>query len=97
MKAVILAAGRGMRIRPLSESVPKPMIPVINKPVMEFMIDLLRQHGFDQIIVSTSYLAKEIEHYFRDGSEGGDMLSIDKGPLSALKASSTRMVSSPPN
>jgi len=71
MKAVILAAGRGTRIRPLSESVPKPMIPVINKPVMEFMLDLLRQHGFDQIIVSTSYLAKEIEHYFRDGSRFG--------------------------
>lgn len=71
MKAVILAAGRGTRIRPLSESVPKPMIPVINRPVMELMIDLLRQHGFDQIIVSTSYLSKEIEHYFRDGSRFG--------------------------
>lgn len=71
MKAVILAAGKGTRIRPLSDTVPKPMIPVINKPIMEFLIDLLRQHGFDEIIVSTSYLAADIENYFRDGSRFG--------------------------
>jgi mannose-1-phosphate guanylyltransferase len=71
MKAVILAAGKGTRIRPLSESTPKPMIPIINKPVMEFVINLLRQHGFDEIIISTSYLAHDIEHYFRDGSRFG--------------------------
>ena len=71
MKAVILAAGLGTRIRPLSESTPKPMIPIINKPVMEFLVDLLRQHGFTQIIMSTSYLAQDIEHYFRDGSRFG--------------------------
>ena len=68
MKAVILAAGKGTRIRPLTETVPKPMIPIINKPVMEFLIELLREHGFNQIIISTSYLARDIEHYFRDGS-----------------------------
>jgi mannose-1-phosphate guanylyltransferase len=71
MKAVILAGGIGSRIRPLSESTPKPMIPILNKPVMEFLVDLLRQHGFDQIMVSTSYLAKDIEHYFRDGARFG--------------------------
>src|SRR5882762_2091787 len=71
MKAVILAAGQGTRIRPLSEAVPKPMIPIINKPVMEFMVDLLRRHGFDQIMISTSYRAHDIEQYFRDGSRFG--------------------------
>src|SRR6187402_1177105 len=71
MKAVILAGGKGTRIRPLSETMPKPMIPIVNKPVMEFLVELLRQHGFDQIMVSTSYLAKDIEHYFRDGSRFG--------------------------
>lgn len=71
MKAMILAAGRGTRVRPLTDTVPKPMIPVINKPLMEFLIDLLRQHGFDEIIVSTSYLANEIENYFREGSRFG--------------------------
>ena len=71
MKAVILAAGKGSRIRPLSDTVPKPMIPIINKPVMEFLVDLLRQHGFDDIIVSTAYRAADIEQYFRDGSRFG--------------------------
>jgi len=71
MKAVILAGGKGTRIRPLSQTTPKPMIPIIHKPVMEFLVELLRQHGFGQIMVSVSYLAKEIEHYFRDGSRFG--------------------------
>jgi len=71
MKAAILAGGRGSRIRPITETVPKPMIPVINKPVMEFLVDLLRQHGFDEIIVTTSYLASEIENYFHEGARFG--------------------------
>jgi mannose-1-phosphate guanylyltransferase len=71
MKAMVLAAGRGTRVRPITDTVPKPMIPVINRPVMAFLIDLLRQHGFDQIIVSTSYLAQEIENYFGDGEPFG--------------------------
>jgi mannose-1-phosphate guanylyltransferase len=71
MKAVILAGGKGTRVRPLTEHVPKPMIPIINKPVMEFLIDLLRQHRCDQIVITTSYLASEIENYFREGSRFG--------------------------
>jgi mannose-1-phosphate guanylyltransferase len=71
MKAMVLAAGRGTRARPLTDTVPKPMIPVINKPVMAFLVDLLRQHGFDEIVVSTSYLAHEIENYFGDGEHFG--------------------------
>ena len=71
MKAMLLAAGRGTRARPLTDTVPKPMIPVINKPVMAFLVDLLRQHGFDEIVVSTSYLAHEIENYFGDGENFG--------------------------
>jgi mannose-1-phosphate guanylyltransferase len=71
MKALLLAGGKGTRVRPLTDTVPKPMIPIINKPLMEFLIELLRQHGFDQIIISTSYLAHEIENYFREGSRFG--------------------------
>ncbi len=71
MKAMILAGGKGTRVRPLTDTVPKPMIPIISKPLMEFLIDLLRQHGFDQIIVTTSYLADAIEAYFREGSRFG--------------------------
>jgi mannose-1-phosphate guanylyltransferase len=75
MKAVILAGGKGTRVRPITETIPKPMIPIVNRPVMEFLIDLLRQQGFDEIIISTSYLASEIENYFRDGSRFGVRLA----------------------
>ena len=71
MKAMILAAGKGTRVRPITDTVPKPMIPIINRPVMEFLVDLLRRHDFRDIIVSTSYLSHEIENYFREGSHFG--------------------------
>jgi mannose-1-phosphate guanylyltransferase len=71
MKAMILAGGKGTRVRPLTDTVPKPMIPIVSRPVMEFLIDVLRRHGFDQIVVSTSYLADAIEAYFREGSRFG--------------------------
>lgn len=71
MKAMILAAGKGTRVRPITFTVPKPMIPILQKPVMEFLIELLRQHGFDQVVVNVSHLAKEIEDYFRDGQRFG--------------------------
>jgi len=71
MKASILAGGKGTRVRPITETVPKPMIPIINKPLMEFLVDVLRVHGFDEILVTTSYLSPSIENYFRDGSRFG--------------------------
>jgi mannose-1-phosphate guanylyltransferase len=71
MKAMILAAGKGTRIRPITYVMPKPMIPIMQKPVMEFLVELLRQHGFDQIMVNVSHLSEEIENYFRDGQKFG--------------------------
>lgn len=71
MKAMILAAGKGTRVRPITYTIPKPMIPIMQKPVMEFLLELLRQHGFDQIMVNVSHLANEIEGYFRDGQRFG--------------------------
>ena len=69
MKAMILAAGKGTRARPLTYTIPKPLIPIIGKPLMEILINLLRQHGFDQIMVNVGHLAHEIEGYFRDGQQ----------------------------
>jgi mannose-1-phosphate guanylyltransferase len=71
MKAMILAAGKGTRVRPITYTIPKPMIPILQKPVMEFLLELLRQHGFDEIMVNVSHLANEIEGYFRDGQRFG--------------------------
>lgn len=68
---MILAAGKGTRVRPITYEIPKPMIPILQKPVMEFLLELLRQHGFDQIMVNVSHLAEEIESYFRDGQRFG--------------------------
>lgn len=68
---MILAAGKGTRIRPITYVMPKPMIPIMQKPVMEFLVELLRQHGFDQIMVNVSHLSEEIENYFRDGQKFG--------------------------
>ncbi|MFY7802389.1 MAG: sugar phosphate nucleotidyltransferase [Limnoraphis robusta] len=75
MKAMILAAGKGTRVRPITYTIPKPMIPILQKPVMEFLVELLRKHGFDQIMVNVSHLADEIENYFRDGQRFGVQLS----------------------
>lgn len=71
MKAMILAAGKGTRVRPITHTIPKPLIPILQKPVMEFLVELLRKHGFDQIMVNVSHLAEEIENYFRDGQRFG--------------------------
>ena len=71
MKAMILAAGKGTRVRPITHTIPKPLIPILQKPVMEFLLELLREHGFDEIIVNVSHLAEQIENYFRDGQRFG--------------------------
>jgi len=68
---MILAAGKGTRVRPITQTIPKPLIPILQKPVMEFLLELLRKHGFDQVMVNVSHLAEEIESYFRDGQRFG--------------------------
>jgi mannose-1-phosphate guanylyltransferase / phosphomannomutase len=71
MKAVVMAGGEGSRLRPLTSSRPKPLVPVANKPVMHHIIDLLRRHGITNVVATLHYLADEIENYFGDGWELG--------------------------
>jgi mannose-1-phosphate guanylyltransferase/phosphomannomutase len=71
MKAVIMAGGEGTRLRPLTYNQPKPMIPMANRPLMEHVIDLLRRHGFTDIVVTVAYQANAIQNYFGDGAEFG--------------------------
>jgi mannose-1-phosphate guanylyltransferase / phosphomannomutase len=71
MKAVIMAGGEGTRLRPLTSNAPKPMLPLVNRPMMEHVIRLLGQHGIDEIVVTVAFLANSIRNYFGDGSEFG--------------------------
>ncbi len=71
MKAVIMAGGEGTRLRPLTSNQPKPMLPMANIPMMEHVVNLLRQHGFEDIVVTVAFMANAIRTYFGDGSEFG--------------------------
>ena len=71
MKAVIMAGGEGTRLRPLTSNIPKPMMPLANKPMMEHVVRLLRQHDFTDIVVTLAFLPQAIRTYFGDGSEFG--------------------------
>ncbi len=70
-KAVIMAGGFGTRIRPLTTNLPKPMLPLVNRPILEHIIGLLKKHGLDDIIMLLYYHPDVIKNYFGDGSEFG--------------------------
>src|SRR4051794_5275009 len=69
MKAMVLAAGLGTRLRPLTYEIPKPMVPVIDRPVMAHIVDLCRRQGFDQLIANLHYFPETIKDYFGDSIE----------------------------
>ena len=78
MKAMVLAAGVGSRLDPLTASVPKPLVPVVNRPVMEHIIRLLHKHGFDEICANLHYLPEQIAEYFGDGAKLGVKLHFER-------------------
>ncbi len=71
MKAVIMAGGEGTRLRPLTSNAPKPMMPIANRPMMEHIVELLKRHGFEEIVVTVAFQANAIRTYFGNGSEFG--------------------------
>ena len=83
MKAVVMAGGEGSRLRPLTINRPKPMVPIVNKPVMEHVLDLLKRHGILDVVVTVQYLASVIQDYFGDGSNFGMNIqySVEETPL----------------
>ncbi len=83
MKAVIMAGGQGTRLRPLTSSIPKPMLPVINKPIMEHIVNLLREQGLSELYATLQFLPTTIINYFGDGSDWGVKLSyvLEQTPL----------------
>lgn len=71
MKAIILAGGEGTRLRPLTASLPKPMAPILGRPVLEYAIRLLKKHGFSDIGITLGYMPEHIRSYFGDGASLG--------------------------
>jgi histidinol-phosphate phosphatase family protein len=70
-QAVILAGGRGTRMRPITDNLPKPMVPVLGRPFLEYQIEQLREQGFDRVLLLLGYLPHVIQDYFGDGSRWG--------------------------
>ncbi len=70
-KAMILAAGQGTRVRPLTKHTPKPMVPILGKPVMEYLVEHLARHGVKQIMVNVAFMHWKIENYFGAGARWG--------------------------
>jgi len=93
MKAVILAGGLGSRLRPFTEVIPKPLLPIGEKAVLEIQIEHLKNHGFDEIFLATNYKSEYIKNFFGDGSQFGVKLRVNKekkplgtaGPVALLK------------
>lgn len=94
MNAMVLAAGVGSRLDPLTRNTPKPLVPIVDKPVMEHIIELLKRHGFTNIMVNLHYLGDQIANHFGDGSRLGvhleysheDRLWGDAGSLKRVQS-----------
>jgi len=78
VRAMVLAAGLGTRLRPITYAMPKPMVPVINKPVMEHILRLLARHGFTETIANLHWFPEVIEGHFGDGSGQGVSLTYSR-------------------
>lgn len=84
MRAVLMAGGSGTRLRPLTCNLPKPMVPVLNRPIAEHIINLLKRHGLKEIIATLHYLPDVMRDYFQDGREFGVKINYcveDEQPL----------------
>jgi mannose-1-phosphate guanylyltransferase/phosphomannomutase len=83
MKAVVMAGGEGSRLRPLTLERPKPMLPVVNRPVLGHILHLLKQHGIVDVVITLQYLAAQIQDYYGDGKALGMNIdyAIEESPL----------------
>ncbi len=88
MKAVILAGGEGIRLRPLTLNLPKPMVPIFNAPFLEIMLSNLRNHGIFEVIMTLGYLPDRIHEYFGNGDRFGMDIEyvLEKSPLGTAGA-----------
>lgn len=80
MQAVILVGGEGTRLRPLTSSVPKPIVPLVDRPMMVYMLEWLRRHGIDDVIMSCGFKATDVRNVLGDGSQLGISLRFVEEP-----------------
>ena len=80
MKSLLLAGGLGVRMRPLTYTIPKPLLPVGERPILEEIINRLRAFGLCDLVIAVGYRAELIETYFRDGSQLGGASSTAASP-----------------
>src|SRR6202521_1920086 len=80
IQAVILVGGEGTRLRPLTSTVPKPVVPLVDRPFISFMLEWLRRHGIDDVIMSCGFLATSLRNVLGDGSELGVRLRYVEEP-----------------
>ena len=80
MQALILAGGEGTRLRPLTATVPKPVVPLVDRPFIAFMLDWLRGHGVDDVVISCGFLASGVRNVLGDGSAWGVRLRYVEEP-----------------
>jgi NDP-sugar pyrophosphorylase family protein len=87
-RAVILAGGEGVRLRPYTSVLPKPLMPIGDRPVLDIVVRQLKAHGFERITLATGYLAELIEVFFRDGSAYGIPIDYyrEREPLGTVGA-----------
>jgi NDP-sugar pyrophosphorylase family protein len=78
MKAIILAGGLGSRLKPFTETIPKPLLPVGEKAILEIQLERLKKHGFDDIFLATNHKSDYIKNFFGDGSRYGVRLTVSK-------------------
>ena len=71
MQALILAGGEGTRLRPLTSSIPKPVVPLAGRPFISYMIEWLRRHGVDEVILSCGFMADGVRAVLGDGDSAG--------------------------
>ena len=78
MQVVILAGGLGTRLRPITETIPKPMVLINGKPFLEYQLEMLKKNGFEDFILCTGYLGEKIEEYFGNGQKMGMQIKYSK-------------------
>jgi mannose-1-phosphate guanylyltransferase len=80
LQALILAGGKGTRLRPLTSTIPKPIVPLVDRPFISYMIEWLADHGVEQVILSCGFMAAEIRAELGDGSHLGVALRYLEEP-----------------